>query len=228
MGFLDGLKAFFAATSLIFREPALRRWYRKRLFKAIVLGLIVLFTVLLILGFGIFSVAEWSPTVIPMEWLQQLLVIAIGVMASVVVYFTAGPVALLIVGLYLSQVGDWDELKKAMPSLPPLKERVSLVRDITNTLSLALIVLAVSVISLIPIFSILSLLVAAYALGRDWCWTADSVVDHTQRRPVGAAYVLGLGLIPALVATIPVVGTALLPIVQIASLMRYSSADPHR
>jgi hypothetical protein len=147
------------------------------------------------------------------------------VVSIIVVYFTAGPIALLFVGLYLSQVGDWGELQRALPQLPALKERTSLLRDLTNTLSLAVIVLAVSVIALIPLFSILSLMIAAYSLGRDWCWTADALVDEGRRRPVGGAYVLGLGMVPALVATIPVLGVALLPVIQLASLMRYANSS---
>ncbi len=207
-------------------RPELRRWYRKRLVKAVILGSIVLFTVLVIFGFLIYSLAQWVPGLIPMEWLQQLAIIAIGVVSVIVIYFTAGPLALLFVGLYLSQVGDWDELRQALPKrLPEFKGKTSVVKDVANTLALGILVFVVSIFALIPILSFLSLVAAGYSIGRDWCWTADSMIPEAERKPIGASYALGLGLIPALVASIPILGTALLPIIQVASMLRYAKAQ---
>jgi len=192
--------------------------------RALILGTVVTFVVMVIYGFAIYSLAQWLPGVIPFEWVAQIALITVGVVAAIVIYFTAGPLALLIVGLYLSLVGDWDELKAAFPGqLPELKDRGTMIKDVQNTVGLALLLLAVSLLSLVPLLSLLSFAAAAFSLGKDWCWSSDELVSPAERKTTSATYAFGMGFIPALVASIPLLGPAMLPIIQVAGLLRYRS-----
>jgi len=193
------------------------------------LGTVVTFVVIVIYGFLIYSLAQWLPGVIPFDWLAQLALITVGVVAAIVIYFTAGPLALLFVGLYLSLVGDWDELKAALPpGLPEFNQKSEAWKDIQNTAGLAIFLLAVSVLALFPLLSFLSFVAAAFSLGKDWCWSCDSLIDPKFRKHTPAAYAFGIGFIPALVATIPIIGPAALPIIQVAGLLRYADSHENR
>lgn len=226
MGFSEGIRHFIQALRLVLRDQEVRRWYRRRLTRALLLATVLLFTVILIMGSLTYALAGWIPTMIPFDWLSHLAVVAVGVIAIVVIYFSAGPLSLLFIGVYLSQVGDWAELRLALKKpLPEFVGKTALITDIANTILLSLLILGMSVLALIPIFSFFSLVASAYALGRDWTWTVDGLMDEPKRVRVGMGYALGLGLIPAFVASVPFVGVAVLPILQLACLRRYSEED---
>ena len=206
-------------------EPELRAWYRSRILRAVLAGLLALFSASVIFGFGIMTIIQKIPQWIEVGWLSTLALVGVGVVSGVVVWFTAGPLALLSVGFYLSQIGDWQRLEKASKlRLPRLKDESRWTENLLNTLALSALIVFVSLLAFIPIFSLLVILTASYVLARDWCWAADSQIENTQRKPTSFSYLVGLGLLPCLLASVPIIGVALLPVLQLASVLRYEAS----
>lgn len=229
MSFVTGLRDFFSALTLLLANPRARVWYLKRLGKALILGTILL--ILLILAFAILLWQAYEALIpfIPNEWVQTAVLAGGSVLLGLIGWLSAGPVAMLIMGIYLSQFGRWQELREALPPdlirFPPFEDSSSLAQSILNASLLTSLVLICAVIAFIPFLSIIVLFVPAFALGKDWCWTADEQFGNQRRAKSPFLYCVGLGLVPALIASIPLLGVLSVPILQLAGLIRYKESD---
>lgn len=228
MSFLQGIRDFFFAARLLFSHPACRRWYLSRLWKALLLGSVLLLLMMLIFAIILWQLYEFALPYISYPWLEGLLIAGGAVLFGLIGYMSAGPIALLIMGVYMSQIGRWQELSEALPqealTLPQFEDSSSLFQSIRNAVLLSLFVFFCAVLSLIPFIAFISIFSGAFALGKDWCWTANEQYRRENRRDSSFLYCTGLGFFPALLASIPIIGVLSIPILQLAGLIRYSNS----
>lgn len=231
---LEGLKDFFAAAAVVFKQEHSRRWYRQRLQKALVLGLILLIALAIVLGVGMWFGFSFLSTWIAIDWVSGLTGVAFVLVWLVLLYFTSGPITLLLMSTYLSQFGDWERARQATGiSMPELEEEklsvMTLAKSLVRAGTLAVVVLIAAIIGLIPFLVFLPIVVGAYAVAKDWIWMSEEVFAGRPKKQQGAFYVLGLGLVPAILGSLPLVGVATLPILQLACLRCYAiSGDSSR
>lgn len=110
--------------------------------------------------------------------------------------------------------------------LPPMHE-VGLLKSIPlsawRMLLLILVILIAVLLSVVPPFVLLTPFLTAYALGKDWVWTARDLFRFRPKALLKSdfSYSVGLGLIPSLLSSFPFLGLLCLPIMQAASLIPY-------
>lgn len=202
------------------------RWYFQRLWKALLLGTVLLVLFLLIFAVLLLQAYEFVVPLLPYEWLEGVLIAGGTVLFGLIGYLSAGPLALITMGVYLSQVGRWKELKEALPSeqieLPEFEDSSKLHQSILNAVGLSLFIFFCALLSLIPVLAFIAFFSGAFALGKDWCWTADEQFKKEHRKRSKFLYCVGMGIIPGLVATIPAVGVIGIPVLQLAGMLRYA------
>ncbi|TVQ81365.1 MAG: hypothetical protein EA369_00165 [Bradymonadales bacterium] len=225
-GFYRGLALFFRAAAKIFSDRKARGLYMAQVLRSLVFGLIfwaltcVLFGILLWFLFKEFQ--NW----IPWMWVEGMTGVGLVLIWLFVSYFFTGPITLLIVGLYLSQVTPWQKMQQDFDlELPPIQEPPlfqTIVLSLWRGILLIFVIAIGAILAVIPPLFLISPLFAAYALGKDWLW---SVRDLFRFKKVSSqadwTFCMGTGLLPSLLSSIPLVGLLTLPILQVATLMRF-------
>jgi len=224
-----GLSDFVTAVRILLTEEKARRWYFQRLMGALALGLFLLFLFIAssaaLLWYLYQSQGMWLPAGQLREWVGATAV----VLWLILIYFISGPMSLLIMTVYLTQWGEWENLRAVVPiELPEFEESFAvghLFISLYRALGLVFLILLSSLLGLIPFLVFVPFIVSAFTLGKDWIWTADELYIHQIPKQTKLGYALGLGLFPALLASIPVLGVATLPALQFASLLRYKKLE---
>jgi len=229
MGFSAGFAHFFNALGRLMTMPEARSLYFKQLARALSFGIMFWVLTTVLLGVGLWFLFTRYQGYIPWMWVEAATGVGLVVVWLFLAYFSTGPITLIIVSLYLSEVTAWDELaKKFELELPVVQEPhflSSVPRVVGRTLFLLLVICVGVLLGLVPLLLFVPPLCAAYALGKDWVWTTrdlfPSAAATRKNRPSDWAYCVGLGLVPSLMSSIPILGLFTLPILQVASLIRY-------
>lgn len=179
--------------------------FRSILWKAI--GLALLLFVLILAGV---EALFWFLTFVPWPWLETILALGAGLGLLVAFFFLMAPVTAMFAGLYLDTVAEKVE-RKHYPLATPGKAQPAL-KSILLAVQFGLLVLLVNVLALPLIFTgfgaIALVLVNAYLLSREYFEMAAmrvmAVDDAREFRKAHALDVFVAGLIPALLALVPV------------------------
>lgn len=227
MSFLKGLSDFFSSLQFLSSNALGRAWFISRLWKALLIAFI--FSLIIFLGFGgalaagFYQVSE----LLPYAWLDVVSGALLGIIFVLALYFSLGPIVLLIVSLSLSQWGEWSALQRIEKlQIKNYEEHLDLkdlFLSILRALGLGVVIAFSAVLGLFPPLLIVTWFLSSYAIGREWVWTSDELYMTSSRRKASFLYCAGLGAVPALLAGIPVLGVVSIPILQLASLFRYRS-----
>lgn len=221
-----GIHDFLEAFLLILRSPRLRAWYFKRLIRAAVIGIFVLVFFLIVLAASVWALFQHFSYLLPADWMLGVLGVGLTILWGLGLYFTVGPVSLLFMNLLLSQFGEWKELRAAMPiqihEFSAEGNLKSIWDSLLKALGLSLLIIIASIFAFFPILVFIPFLVAAYSLSKDWIWMTEEVFVEEEKISASASYCIGLGIIPAIAASIPILGVASLPVLQVACLKKYS------
>jgi len=220
--FYLGILDFIAALKSILTSAELRRWYLRHLISAFVISLFLLITVFGGFAFGLKLFHEQIVLWTPWVWFDWGSLVLLAIIWAIILIFTAGPISMLIMNVYFMQVTDWNKMKSLL-NLPLLRVQDALqlgflLRSIIRAVFLSLVVLISALASFIPYLIFIPILVASYSLSQDWIWTISDAVPNYRLSKRGLTYKLGLGLIPALSASVPFVGVACLPVLEVACL----------
>jgi uncharacterized protein involved in cysteine biosynthesis len=226
MRFFDGLWHFLTTFGRILGESGARRLYFRQLFRAFVFGVMFWLLTVCLVGTLLWFLFRHNQEWIPWLWLEAVTGVGFVLVWLVVTYFTTGPITLLLVGIYLSQVTPWKEMEEEFKmDLPPIQEPAffrALSLNLVRTLLLVIVIVFGAFLSLIPPLFLVTPFITGYALGKDWVWTArDLFRVRTKLEDSDWAYCIGLGIIPSLFSSMPFLGILCLPILQAASLIPY-------
>jgi len=200
----------------------LRRWYFRHLLFAFVISLFLLISVFGSFAFGLKLFHEQLVLWTPWGWFDWGSLVLLAIIWAVVLIFTAGPIIMLMMNVYFMQITDWNKMKSLL-GLPLLRVQDSLqlgflFRSIMRAALLSVLVLLSALVSFVPYLIFIPILVASYSLSQDWIWTISDAIPNYRLGKRGFTYKLGLGLIPALSASVPFVGVACLPVLEVACL----------
>jgi hypothetical protein len=212
----DGFETYLASLKKVFSDRTLSRWYRKTIFKTVAVSLVLL---LLLLGVG-----AWAVQYYVQELISSLILTLIVVFLSL--YFSATLSALLMNSLVLVIGGEKILRETYFPGQQVmsgfrLKERGAEFISILKSLGFALLALP---FWFIPYLIPFGIMIVALGLGGESMATAHRLaheygVETVQDRKEGGWKVnLGLGLIPAMTAMIPIFGFLFLPISVLAAI----------
>lgn len=217
---IRGIFHFLQAASFLMGTEARRRWLMKQFWRALLLGLVLLILVFALLGWGF--TALWSTF-----QLESYAAWAAGagliILWGALFIFGAGPIALLGASLYLSERANWKGLNSAS-AMAFVEASSSMQHSFWKSLGLMLLILICLPLSLVPFLAWINVLVAAFALGQEWVWAAEERYGRSEKTR-GPFYKIGIGIIPALVAAIPIVGVLSLPFLQTAALWIYRQSS---
>jgi CysZ protein len=180
--------------------------FRSILWKAI--GLSLLLFILIIAGV---EAVFWFLTLVPWPWLETVLAVGTGLGLIVAFFFLMAPVTAMFAGLYLDTVAEKVELKH-YPQGPAGRPQPTL-KSIILAVQFGLLVLLINLMALPLLFTgfgaIALVLINAYLLSREYFEMAAMRVmpvdDAREFRKANALDVFAAGLIPALLALVPIV-----------------------
>ncbi len=193
---------------------ARRRWLFSQLRKAFSVGVFGLILSYSALAMGFFLIFNWWSFESYWAWATGL---GLGLVWLLLLFFGAGPITLLLASFYLSNRANWKLLSEVSgqvfeEGLP--RRKVSFWMSFLLFLAL---VLAIP-FGFFPLLIWLNFLITSYILAQEWIWATE---ENFGIRPRSFFYKLGLGLVPAICAIIPILGVLILPFLQIASLWNY-------
>lgn len=213
---IRGVSHFIQAFFFLLASPARRAWLISQFLKALLCGLILLFVSFSFLAALLYLAFEYWNLQSYWAWLTGIgFIIGWGV----ALFFGAGPIALLGASIYLSERANWRGLRQA--SCDVFQEQGDKVHhSIWKSIPLVLLMLVALPLGFIPFLAWINILLAAYALGQEWVWAAEE--EFGKNKLVSFTYKMGLGLIPAMIAAVPILGVLSLPFLQTACLWDYS------
>ncbi|MBL8791492.1 MAG: sulfate transporter family protein [Rhizobiales bacterium] len=180
--------------------------FRSILWKAVGLALLLFAAILIGVQLGFYFL-----TFVPWPWLETTLAIGTGLGLVVAFFFLMSPVTAMFAGLYLDTVAEKVEVKH-YPQGPAGRAQPTL-KSIRLALQFGLLVLAVNLLALPLLFTgigvVALVLVNAYLISREYFEMAAMrvmpVEDARELRRQNAMSVLIAGLLPALLALVPIV-----------------------
>ncbi len=222
--FVDGLRIFSRSFARVWIEPELRRWYFKTLAAT--------FGVALCLIFGLFALGTWGfASYFEQAWSTTLAIL----LWVLVLFYVSGHIATLLMSALVLIIGGESALTKfyfsdltALPS-PELRESVKLKfkdrsREAFSLLRSLLVAFFAWPLLLLPVLMPFGVVIFAWAMsgdvlavGRRLCHEHGREALEDQKKLSFGAYV-GLAILPSSMALFPVLGWALLPVLQAAAL----------
>lgn len=180
--------------------------FRSILWKAIGLSVLLFITI-----FATVQAIFYFLTFVPWPWVETLLAVGAGLGLLVAFFFLMSPVTAMFAGLFLDTVAEKVE-RKHYPNLPAGQPQPAL-KSILLAFQFGLLVLLVNVLALPLVLTgfgaIALVLINAYLLSREYFEMAAMrvlpVEDARAFRKDNALDVFVAGLIPALLALVPVV-----------------------
>jgi CysZ protein len=179
--------------------------FRNILFRAMGLAIALFIAVFLVVQ-GLF----WFLTFFPTPWLENLAAVGASLGLFVAFFFLMTPVTAMFAGLYLDEVASKVEAKH-YPHEPPGQPQPFL-KGLLLAVQFGFLVLVVNVLALPLVFTgvgaIVLVVINAYLLSREFFEMAAmrfmAPAEAKQLRKDNALAVLAAGLIPALLALVPV------------------------
>jgi hypothetical protein len=224
LSFVDGIRIFSRAFARCWIEPDLRQWFFKTLAATFVMAL-VLIAGLFALGawaFASYFEQAWSTTVAILLWV-------------LVLFYVSGHVATLLLSSLVLIVGGETALTRFyfrnLTSLPSAEIREGMrlkfkdrSREVIAMLKSLLVAFVAWPLLLIPFLMPVGVLVFAWAMagdvlaiGRRLCHEhGREALQDQEKLSLGAT--IGLAVLPSSMALFPVLGWALLPVLQAAAL----------
>jgi CysZ protein len=180
--------------------------FRSVLWKAI--GLTLLLFIAILVGVQLLF---WFLTFVPWPWLETTLAIGTGLGLIVAFFFLMSPVTAMFAGLYLDTVAEKVE-RKHYPQGPPGRAQPAF-KSIILAIQFGLVVLVANMLALPLLFTgigaVALVLINAYLLSREFFEMAAmrvmAVEDARELRKENAMGILIAGLLPALLALVPIV-----------------------
>ncbi len=212
----DGFEIYFRNLRRVFSDPKLSTWYRRTILKTALLSAAILFFIVIV---GIYAIQYFIPDF-------SYAVFPILVLVIVAVYFSATLSAFFMNSLVLVIGGEGALRAYFFPGQRPrgglqLKERGGELLSVGKSLIFALVALPFWLSAwLIPV----GVAIIALGLGGEALATAQRLAHEygtetaQDRRATNWRVYLGLGLIPALTAMIPIFGFLFLPVAVIAAI----------
>jgi hypothetical protein len=115
MGFIAGLRDFFAGLDACFSYGSVRKWWAGQLGKSIFFGTIFLIIIISGLGFLFWQVGDLFTVFFDATWFAWLTGVFATAVWALAVYFSAGPLVMLFMSVFLSSWGNWEKLNSALP-----------------------------------------------------------------------------------------------------------------
>ncbi len=223
----SGLEAFLRSTSLVIQSPKLRVWYAKRLAFSAVLAIFTWAFFALTMGFGLWRFMHEMVAItgadlyLNEKWFQTFVVL----LWMVILFFISGPATLLMGAFFLSNFGQWRLLEKNLTDAPFLRSdmKENLFRKMIRLVFLLVIVLVATALEIFPPLILVSVPLIALSLGLEWQMTA---AEEFGPLPKSKAYLIGVGLVPATLTSLPLISLFLLPLMQVAATLPYLSRPP--
>ena len=194
------------AAALLALQDALSPQFRKVLWKALGLAILLFIGILVALEVTISILVAF-----PWPWLETILAIATGLGVFAAFFFLMAPVTALFAGLFLDDIAELVE-KRDYPADTPGKPLATATALITG-IQFGLLVLMVNILLLPTLFigigAVMMVIGNAYLLGREYF--SMIAMRHMPAREAkalrkeNASRVFAAGLIPAGLALIPVV-----------------------
>jgi MFS family permease len=224
MGFFDGLRFFAKALVRVWLEPELRRWYFRTLFLTLIISgfLVASIFALGTWAFSSFFENMWSTTLALLLWTLILFYIS-GLIATVflnvLVLFVGGESALAKF-YFREKISVDSEIQKSRIK-QQLKDRSHEILSLLRSLAIACIFWP---LLLVPFLMPLGVLIFSWAMAGDALVLAKRICHEkgypalTDSKKASRGTMMGLGLMPSSMALFPVIGWALLPLLQAAGL----------
>ncbi len=194
------------AAALLALQDALSPQFRKVLWKALGLAILLFIGILVALEVTISILVAF-----PWPWLETILAIATGLGVFAAFFFLMAPVTALFAGLFLDDIAELVE-KRDYPADTPGKPLATATALITG-IQFGLLVLMVNILLLPTLFigigAVMMVIGNAYLLGREYfsmiAMRHMPASEAKALRKENASRVFAAGLIPAGLALIPVV-----------------------
>ncbi|MGI9464316.1 MAG: EI24 domain-containing protein [Aestuariivirgaceae bacterium] len=194
------------AAALLAVQDALSPEFRRVLWKALGLAVLLFITVLVALEVTISILVAF-----PWPWLETILAVATGLGVFAAFFFLMAPVTAIFAGLFLDDIAALVE-KRDYPADPPGKPLPTTMAILTGV-QFGLLVLAVNLLLLPTLFlgigAVMMVIGNAYLLGREYfsmiAMRHMPVAEAKDLRKINAGRVFAAGLIPALLAFVPIV-----------------------
>jgi CysZ protein len=203
--------------------------FRKVFWKAVGLSILLFIVVLVAIETAISILVAF-----PWPWLETILAVATGLGLFAAFFFLMAPVTAIFAGLFLDEIAEMVE-KRDYPDDPvgkPLDNGTALVTGIQFGLLVLLVNLAVLPMLFLGIGAAIMVVANAYLLGREYfqmiAMRHQPVRDAKRLRKENASRVFAAGLIPAALATIPILNL-LVPLFSTAyfvHIYKHISAQP--
>ena len=218
------ISAAFSALADVF-SPG----FRNVLWKAVGLSILLFIVVLVAVEAAISLLVAF-----PWPWLETILAVATGLGLFAAFFFLMAPVTAIFAGLFLDEIAEMVEKRDYAGDPPgrPLDNGTALITGIQFGLLVLLVNLAVLPTLFFGIGAAIMVVANAYLLGREYfqmiAMRHRPVRDAKRLRKDNASRVFAAGLIPAALATIPILNL-LVPLFSTAyfvHIYKQLSAEP--
>lgn len=194
------------AATLLAVQDALSPEFRRVLWKALGLAILLFIGILIALEVTISILVAF-----PWPWLETILAIATGLGVFAAFFFLMAPVTAVFAGLFLDEIAMHVE-KRDYPGDPPGQPLATATALVTG-IQFGLLVLVVNLLLLPTLFigigAVMMVIGNAYLLGREYfsmiAMRHMPVAEAKDLRKINAGRVFAAGLIPAMLALVPVV-----------------------
>ena len=211
-----GIESYLRAFKLVLSEPSLKRWYRSTILKTAVLAFILLVFVL--------SIGIWLVNSQVQEFYSRILLI--GLVAFAGLYFSSTISALLMNSLVMLIGGERAITDYFFPGSDSkskllLQERVGELASVFKSLAFGLVAVP---FFMLPYTIPLGILIISRGMGGEAISTAQRIAHEfgvETRQDLGLVNwqaKIGVGIIPAMMGMIPIVGFFFLPVAVISAL----------
>jgi len=221
--FLLGLKFFLSSTVSLFKKPLIFAWFRKLSLVSLVVALFVLIVCLALGAWGISNLANhWIADVGAVLWIFALL-------------FFSGSLCMILMSVFVSLFGSERQLLRAITEDLSLELDKAVFGDLKRewlgTLISSIAALLAWPFFLFPFLFPIGLLLLSWAFGRESLFAANRIWHQAGRKTFldkekpKMAFCLGLGVGPAVISVVPVLGWAMWPLLLISALRSLESYD---
>ncbi len=220
---MNGLKIFSLAFAKVWSHSDLRRWY----FKTLVLTMLIAATIIV----GIFFLGSWAlSSYVDNNWYAG----AAMVVWVLVLFYLGGQIATICMNAMVMIVGGESAVtrfylsKSQVAASPPNRKFIGNIKlykgEVFSMLRTLLVACVAWPLFLIPLLMPLGVLIFAWTMAGDAMAVSKRMLHVAglqalqDREKVSVSSMIGVGLLPSSLALFPVLGWALLPILQVAGV----------
>jgi len=223
-GFFVGLRDFLNAMKMCFDKNQLGAWYKKAVIKSIILSVCVLTVLIIASSFGIFSlisglIAHDTMSMVA-SWLGSIIVVLLMLWFS-------GAIASALLSVFVGFVVNEKELFEGVRGKVVYNGKLQKARfkDLRKEYFAIGVSLLISILTypfiLFAVTIPIAIIFMGWAMGREGLGFGHRLINqgiegNEDSYEFSHAYKAGLGLIPAAVLMIPILGWAFLPMLQVS------------